>query len=53
MYFNILALLKLCTDELMDCKLQIIELTTQINKIFSTKSETDPKHAKSGIIHSI
>ena len=29
-----LALLKLCTDELADCKTQIMQLTTQINSIF-------------------
>ena len=29
-----LALLKLCTDELVNCKLQITQLTTQINNLF-------------------
>ena len=48
--FTYLALLKLCTDELIDCKLQIMQLTTQINK-FATLDQTGPKHAKRGLIH--
>ena len=47
------ALLKLCTDELMDCKSQITQLTTQVNHIFSTLDHTSSTHAKGGIIHSL
>ena len=46
-----LALLKLCTDELTDCKSQIAQLTTQVNHIFSTLDQTSPKHTKRDIIH--
>ena len=47
------VLLKLCRDELTDCKLQITQLTTQINNIFSTLDQTGPKQVKRGIIHSL
>ena len=50
------ALLKLCTDELTDCKSQIKQLTTQANHILTTLDQTNntnPKHAKRGIIHSL
>ena len=46
-----LALLKLCSDELTDSKLQIKQLTSQINNIFATLDQTGPKHAKRGIIY--
>ena len=48
-----LALLKSCTDELADCKLQIIQLTTQMNNIFATLDQPGPKSTKRGIIHSL
>ena len=48
-----LALLKLCTDELVVCKLQIMQLATQINNIFVTLDQTGPKYTKRGIIHSL
>ena len=44
------ALLKLCIDELMDCKSQIMQLTSQINNIIATLDQTAPKCAKRGII---
>ena len=47
------ALLKLCTDELTDCKSQNTQLTTQVNHIFATLDQTSSKHAKRGIIHSL
>ena len=37
----------------MDCRSQIIQLTTQINHIFATVDQTSPKHAKRGLIHSL
>ena len=42
------SLLKLCRDELTDCKSQITQLTTQVNHIFTTLDETNPKCAKRG-----
>ena len=48
-----LALLKLCFDEHMDCKFQIIQLTSQINNIFATLDQTGSKCTKRSIIHSI
>ena len=48
-----LALLQLCSDELVDCKSQITQLTRQINNIFATLNQNGPKHAKRGIIHSL
>ena len=47
------ALLKLCTDELTHCKSQIMQLTTQFNHTFTSLDQTNPKHAKRGIIHYI
>ena len=47
-----LALLKLCSDELTDCKLEITQLTSQINNIIPTLDQSGPKHTKRGIIHS-
>ena len=32
---------KLCSDELTDCKFQIMELTSQIDNIFVTLDQTD------------
>ena len=48
-----LTLLKLCTDELTDCKSQITQLITQINNSFATLDQTGLKYAKRGIIHSL
>ena len=31
------SLLKLCSGEFMDCKLQIMQLTSQVNNIFATE----------------
>ena len=36
------ALLKLCSDNHADCKLQIMQLTSQINKSFATLDHTGP-----------
>ena len=47
------ALLKLCTDELTDYKSQINQLTTQVNHIFATLDQINPKCTKRGIIHSL
>ena len=46
-----LSLLKLCSDELMDCILQIMELTSEIKNIFAILDHTDTKLAKRGVIH--
>ena len=40
------APLKLCTDELANCKSEIAQLTTQVNHMFSTLDPTTPKCAK-------
>ena len=32
--------MKLCSDELMDCKIQIMQLISQINDIFATLDQT-------------
>ena len=48
-----LALLKLCSDELPDCKFHILQLTNQVNNIFATLDQTNPKCTKWGIIHSL
>ena len=53
LYLNILALLKLFSHELADCKFQITQLTSQMDNIFATLDQTDPKHSKRGIIHSL
>ena len=36
--------IKLCKDELTDCKSQITQLTIQVNNMFSTLDQTNPKH---------
>ena len=48
-----LTLLKLCSDELADCKFQITQLTSQVNNIFATLDQNNPKCTKRGIIHSL
>ena len=48
-----LALLKLWSDELTGCKLQIMQWTSQISNIFCTLDQIGPKHTKRGIIHSL
>ena len=47
-----LTSLKLCSDELADCKFQITQLTTRVNNIFAILDQTKPKITKRGIIHS-
>ena len=47
------ALLTLCSDELPECKLQIAQLTGQVNNIFTTLDQSKPKSTKRGIIHSL
>ena len=37
----------------MDCKFQITQLTSQVNNIFATLDQTNPKHTKRCIIHSL
>ena len=49
-------LLKLCMDELTNCKSQINWLTTQVNCILTTldhTKDTNPKCTKRGVIHSL
>ena len=47
------ASLTLYSDEISDCKLQIAELNSQVNNIFSTLAQSKHNHAKRGIIHSL
>ena len=47
------APLKLCSNELIDCKSQIMQLTSQFNSIFATLDQTGPKCTKRGVIHSL
>ena len=48
-----LTLLKLYSNELMDCKFQIMKLTSQVDNIFATLDQTNPKGTKRGKIHSL
>ena len=48
MHLSYSASLKLCCDELVDYKLHIMQLTTQISNILATPDQTGPKHAKRG-----
>ena len=41
-----LALLKLCSDKLSDCKFQIMQLTSQIDNIFTTLYQSNPNARK-------
>ena len=47
------ALLTLCSDEISGCKLQIADLNTQLNNIFTTLDQSEHNHTKWGIIHSL
>ena len=47
------TLFKLCSDELKDYKFQITQLTNQVDNIFATLNQNDPKCTKRGIIHSL
>ena len=47
------ALLELCSDKFLDCKSQIMELTSQVDNIFANLDQSDPKCTKRGIIHSL
>ena len=47
------ALLTLCTDKILDCKVQIIALNIQFNNIFTTLNNSKHNHTKRGIIHSL
>ena len=38
---------------LSDCKVQIMQLTKQVDNIFATLGQSNPKHTKRGIIHSL
>ena len=48
-----LALFKLSSNELTDCKSQIMQLTSQVDNIFATLDQSDPKCTTTGIIHSL
>ena len=48
-----LALLKFCSDELSDCKFQITQLTSQVDNVFATLEQTNPKYTERGIIDSL
>ena len=48
-----LALFKLCSHELADCRFHIMQLTSQVVSILAILDQTGPKHAKRGIIHSL
>ena len=45
-------LLKLSSNELADCKVKIMQLTTQVNNIFTILDQLKPKYTKRDIIHS-
>ena len=47
------ALLTLCSDKVLDCKLQITDLNIQLNNIFSTINHSKHNCTKKGIIHSL
>ena len=48
-----LPLLTLCSDEIPDCKLQITELNSQVNNIFTKLDQSKHNCTKRGIIHSL
>ena len=47
------SLLKLSSDKLVDCKFQITQLTSQVDNIFATLNQSNPKCTKRGIIYSL
>ena len=48
-----LGLFKLCSDEPVDCKFQIMQLNNQVDNIFTTLGQSKPKCTKRSIIHSL
>ena len=48
-----LGLLKLCSNKHADGKFQITQLTSQVDDIFATLDQSNSKHTKRGIIHSL
>ena len=47
------TLLKFSSHELMDCKFQIMQLTSQVDNIIGTLAQSNPKCTKRGIIYSL
>ena len=47
------ALLNSSFEELEDCKVHIIQLTKQVDNIFATLDQSNPKCTKRGITHSL
>ena len=47
------ALLNSSFEELADCKVQIMQLTSQVDNIFATLDQSYPKCTRRGIIHSL
>ena len=47
------ALLNSSPEEFADCKVQIMQLTNQVDNIFAILDQSNPKHTKRGIIHSL
>ena len=47
------ALLISCSDEILDCKLQITDLNMQLNNIFTILDHLKHNHTKRGILHSL
>ena len=51
MHFVLLGFTYSGFEELADCKFQIMQLTKQVDNIFTTLDLSNPKHTKRGIIH--
>ena len=47
------GLLKLCSDKLLNCKFQIMHLTSQVDNIFATLDQPNLKCTKRGLIPSL
>ena len=47
------SLLTLCSNEITNCKCQIIDLCTQLHDIFNNLNQSKQSHTKHGIIQSL
>ena len=53
MKFILFSLVTLCSDEILNCQLQIIDLNIQLNNIYTTLDKSRHIWTKGGIIHSL
>ena len=53
MHLVLLGITELKFNELAGCKFQVMQLTSQVDNIFTTLDQSNPKCTKRGIIYSL